>query len=331
MTSAWDEFGLITNQFRPLSMAEVGAFQLTDDAAVLKPTPDHDWVVSADALVAGVHFFADDSPAVVAKKALRTNLSDLAAMGVCPRCVFMTCALPEILGTSWLESFAESLGEDLKAYDMSLAGGDVVATPGPLTLSLTVMGEAANGQVLRRNGVRPGDIIAVTGSIGDSALGLDVQRGDAPANLTDDDRTYLVHRYRLPIPRIVAGQILNGTAHAALDISDGLLADVRHLAKASVCDITIDPSRVPLSKAAQAWIADRPEAIDRIITGGDDYELVFACAPEDFMSLAESLNVQGIQMTAIGRAEVGQGDVYRIQGAQRERVGQNAGHQHGLK
>lgn len=334
MTSTWDEFGLIASCFRPLSRTESGAFDLTDDAAVLTPSAGCDWVVTADALVGGVHFFPDDPPASIARKAMRVNLSDLAAMGAKPRCVFLTCALPVDLSREWLESFASGLGEDLHLFDVALAGGDVVATPGPLTLSITAMGEAPAGRVLRRNGVRPGDVVAVTGSIGDAALGLDLQRETAPANLSDTDRAFLLDRYRHPRPRIAAGQFLNGApddvrANAAMDVSDGLFADVRHLAETSGVDIVLDTSRVPLSDAAHHWVAASPEKMARVLSGGDDYELVFTCAPEAFMPLAERLAGISLSVTAIGRAEAGQGDVYRLDGEQRRRVDEPGGHRHG--
>jgi len=329
MTAPWDEFGLIATCFRPLSRSEAGAFGLSDDAAVLAPAPGCDWVVTADALVAGVHFFPDDPPGDIARKALRVNLSDLAAMGAKPRCVFLTCALPETLDRAWLDAFSQGLGEDLRTFGASLAGGDVVATPGPLTLSITAMGEALGGQVLRRNGVRPGDVIAVTGTIGDAVLGLSMQREGAPEALSGADRAHLLDRYRRPVPRLAAGRILNGTAHAALDVSDGLLGDLRHLAETSAVDIVIDPARVPLSDAAQHWLALRPEARDGLLTGGDDYELAFSCAADDYAALAARLDAAGVAVTAIGRAEAGPGCLYRIETGTRIAVEGRCGHAHG--
>jgi thiamine-monophosphate kinase len=326
---SWDEFGLISERFRPLSVGEPGAFALTDDAAVLAAAPGCDWVVTADALVAGVHFFADDPPGLIAAKALRVNLSDLAAMGAVPRAVFMTCAFPETLDRAWLAAFAEGLGADLKAFGVTLAGGDVVATPGPLCLSITAIGEAKGGRVLRRNGVRAGDILAVTGTIGDAALGLDAQGPEAPQVLDAASREFLIGRYRLPQPRLVAGRILNGRAHAALDVSDGLLADLRHLAETSCVDIVVDPARVPRSDAARAWLELRPAALDRVLTGGDDYELAFSCAPEDFAEIAALLDGEGVRATAIGRAEAGEGRLYRIDSGERRPVEGAGGHRHG--
>ena len=325
----WDEFGLISKFFRPLSMPEAGAFALSDDAAVLASSPGCDWVVTADALVAGVHFLGDDPPALIAAKALRVNLSDLAAMGAKPRVVFMTCALPESLDAAWLDAFAQGVGENLREFGLALAGGDVVATPGPLTLSITAIGEAVGGRVLRRNGVRVGDVVAVTGTIGDAALGFDMQRSDAPEGLSDADRTYLLDRYRLPRPRLAAGLLLNGTAHGALDVSDGLFADLRHLAEASGLDIVIDPLRVPVSEPVRHWLELCPEARERVLTGGDDYELAFAVAPEDFAGLAARLDAIGVQVTVIGRAEAGGGGVFRIDAGERRSVSGAGGHRHG--
>lgn len=325
----WDEFGLISACFRPLSAAEPGAFALTDDAAVLVPSPGTAFVVTTDALVAGVHFFPDDPPGSIAKKALRVNLSDLAAMGARPRCVFLATAFPAAFDKHWLNAFTQGLGEDLAAFGVALAGGDVVATPGPLTLSITAIGEIADGQALRRSGVRDGDVIAVTGTIGDAALGLDMQRATAPEALAGEDRAWLLDRYRHPTPRIAAGQILVGRAHAAMDVSDGLLGDLRHLAEASKVDILIDTRRVPLSDAAGRWIALAPGARERVLTGGDDYELAFACAIEEFAAIGESLAAVGVSVTAIGRAEVGEGRVYRYETGRRQLVAVPGGHRHG--
>lgn len=325
----WDEFGLIAACFRPLSVSEPGAFGLTDDAAVLAPAPGTEIVITTDALVAGVHFFPDDPPGAIAKKALRVNLSDLAAMGARPRCVFLATAFPVEIDKHWLNAFAEGLGEDLQAFGIALAGGDVVATPGPLTLSVTAIGEVAAGQALRRSGVRDGDLIAVTGSIGDAALGLDMQRAAAPDALDGADRAYLLDRYRHPTPRIAAGIGLLGRAHAAMDISDGLLGDLRHLAEASGVDILIDARRVPLSDAAGRWIALDPAARERALTGGDDYELAFSCAVDDFAAITESLAAVGVAVTAIGRAEGGQGRVYRYETGRRQLVAAPGGHRHG--
>jgi thiamine-monophosphate kinase len=330
MVAQWDEFGLIAKLFRPLAASEPGAFDLRDDAAVLQPTPGHDWVISADALVAGVHFFSDDPADAIAQKVLRVNLSDLAAMGARPRAAFLTCAFPKTLDQAWLDAFAAGLSEDLDRFGVSLAGGDVVSTPGPLTLSVTIMGETPSGRVLRRNGVKPGDVIAVTGCIGDAALGLDLMNGRAPGSLKEDDRTYLKHRYRYPQPRINVGYIFNGVANAGMDISDGLLGDLQHMAQASSCDIAIDTSRVPLSPAAQNWLADKPDDLERVLCGGDDYELVIACSPEDYQNLARALENASLPFTVIGRAEVGQGEVFRIDDGQRKLVGGRAGHQHGV-
>lgn len=326
---SWDEFGLISEHFRPLSMGEPGAFALTDDAAVLAAVPGCDWVVTADALVAGVHFFAADPPALIAAKALRVNLSDLAAMGASPRAVFLTCALPESLDRAWLAAFAKGLGDDLKIFGLALAGGDVVATPGPLTLSVIAIGESESGQVLRRNGVRAGDVLAVTGTIGDAALGLDLQGSGGPDDLDRDSREFLLDRYRLPRPRLAAGRLLNGAAHAALDVSDGLFADVRHLAETSGVDIVIDTARIPLSEAAQRWLDRRPVVRERLFTGGDDYELAFSCAPEDFAAIASRLDAVGVRATAIGRAETGEGRLYRIDSGRRREVEGAGGHRHG--
>ena len=200
----------------------------------------------------------------------------------------------------------------MQAFGIALAGGDVVATPGPLTLSITAMGEVPSGQALRRNGVKDGDVIVVTGTIGDAALGLDMQRQAAPEALDGADRAYFLDRYRHPTPRLEAGAFLRDVAHAAMDISDGLLADVRHLAEASKVDILLDARRVPHSEAAQRWIDLEPATRERVLTGGDDYELVFSCSVDDFAQISAEIGAAGVQVTAIGRAEAGEGRVFPL-------------------
>ena len=219
----------------------------------------------------------------------------------------------------------------MQAFGVALAGGDVVATPGPLTLSITAIGEVPAGQGLRRSGVRDGDVIAVTGTIGDAALGLDMQRAAAPESLDGADRAYLLDRYRHPTPRIAVGEILAARAHAALDVSDGLLGDLRHLAETSKVDILLDARRVPFSQAAARWFEIDPAAKERALTGGDDYELAFSCAIDDFSAIFESLAAVGVPVTAIGRAEAGEGRVYRYETGRRQLVAVPGGHRHGAE
>jgi len=263
------EFALIARHFAPL--AGPGALGLGDDAALLDPPPGRQLVLAADAMVAGVHFLPDDPPETIGRKLLRVNLSDLAAMGAVPLGYLMTLALPRGLPDAWLAGFAAGLAADQLAFGITLLGGDTVGTDGPLTLSLTIIGHVAPGRALRRVGARPGDALCVSGTIGDGALGLRVLR-DGLA----DQAGFLARRYRLPEPRLALGQALAGVAHAALDVSDGLVQDVGHLCRAAGCGAVIEAAAVPLSTAARALVDADPALLAVVLTGGDDYELALA-------------------------------------------------------
>jgi thiamine-monophosphate kinase len=271
-----DEFGLIARHFAPL--AAPGGLGLLDDAAVLTPAPGMDLVLTKDLIVAGVHFLPDDPADAVAAKLLRANLSDLAAKGARPVGYLLGLALPPDTDEDWVAAFAAGLAADQTRFDVGLLGGDTTAIPGPLTLSLTAIGEVPSGTMIRRDGARAGDLVLVSGTIGDGMLGLEASLG----RLVGLDTAHLDHlreRYRRPMPRLELGARLRGIAHAAADISDGLVADLGHIAEASGLAARLDVERVPLSAAARAALALRPELAARVATGGDDYELVLAVPP----------------------------------------------------
>lgn len=298
------EFGRIGRFFAPL--AGPGGLGLTDDAALFDCPPGRRLVVTADAIVAGVHYLPDDPPDLVARKLLRVNLSDLAAMGARPRHYLLTTALPATLGDEWVERFAKGLGEDQSRFGIDLLGGDSVATPGPAVLSLTAIGEVAAGAEIRRGGALPGDRVWVSGAIGDAGLGLAVLKGEYRM-LSDEHRAALTTRYRLPEPRTALGPRLAGIAHAMIDVSDGLLADLGHICAASTVAATVAAASLPLSPAAAAVVAAAPEMRAALAAMGDDYELLFAApaAMDDRVSgLAAELN---LPITAIGTIEAGEG------------------------
>ncbi|MGE0717706.1 MAG: thiamine-phosphate kinase [Alphaproteobacteria bacterium] len=292
------EFGRIARFYAPLSAGAPGALGLTDDAAVLAPSPGHEIVVTADALVEGVHFRPEDAPGLVARKMLRVNLSDLAAKGARPIGYVMTTALPRRCGDDWVAAFAAGLAADQAEFAISLLGGDSVATPGPITLSVTALGEVPAGTAVRRNGATAGDRVFVSGTIGDGALGLLALQGKLSA-LPPADRDFLADRYLLPQPRTAAGPLLRGVARAMLDVSDGLVADLGHVATASGVAAEIDRDRIPLSPAARAAVAADPGLWELILGGGDDYELLFTAS-----SVPRAV---GVPVTAIGRVVAGQG------------------------
>jgi thiamine-monophosphate kinase len=294
------EFSLIARHFLPL--AGKGALALSDDAAVLD-TPSGQLVLAADAMVAGVHFLPDDPPETIGRKLLRVNLSDLAAMGAAPLGYLVTVALPKGTTPEWLDAFAAGLAADQAEFGLSVLGGDTVSTPGPLTLSLTILGTVPPGQALLRKGARVGDELWVSGTIGDGALGLRAARG----TLADDG--FLAGRYRLPQPRVALGQALRGVARAAMDVSDGLVQDCGHLCRLAACGAAIEAGAVPLSDSARAALAADPALLPLILSGGDDYELLFAAAPEDASRVIEAGRVARTPVTRVGRFTAGTPDV----------------------
>lgn len=297
MAAGLGEFDRIAQFFKPLAAGFPGALGLTDDAALISPGGGYEFVVTTDALVADVHFRSLDPPDLIARKALRVNLSDLAAMGAEPVCYTLATILPASADEAWLTAFVRGLAMDQAEFGIGLAGGDSVKTPGPAALSVTAIGRVRTGHALRRSGAKPGDRVYVSGTIGDGSLGLAVLQGRA----SDDDDATLAGRYLLPQPRLALGRALVGKASAALDVSDGLVADLGHIAEASGVRIVIEADRVPTSAAAKAATFADSRLAEAILAGGDDYELAFT-APID---LPERL--ADVAVTCIGRVEAGSG------------------------
>jgi thiamine-monophosphate kinase len=300
------EFALIARHFRPLAAATPGALALADDAALLDPPAGRTLVLAADAMVAGVHFLPDDPPGTIGRKLLRVNLSDLAAMGAAPLGYLMTTALSPTTGDAWLAAFSAGLAEDQARFGCFLLGGDTVSTTGPVTLSLTIIGSVAPGAALRRSGARAGDALWVSGTIGDGALGLLALTGRL-GMVGEEGREALARRYRLPEPRLTLGAVLSGLATACMDVSDGLVQDVGHLARAAGLAAMIEAAAVPLSAAAAAAVAAEPALLSRCLSGGDDYELVFAAPPEAEAAVRAAAAFSGVAVTRIGRFEAGEG------------------------
>ena len=291
------EFSLIARHFRPL--AGPGALDLADDAAVLAPPPGRELVLTADAMVGGVHFLPDDPPALIGRKLLRVNLSDLAAKGAQPIGYLMTVSTPKDTPNSWYAGFAAGLAQDQATYGVTLLGGDTTSTPGPISLSLTIIGHVAAGCAVRRAGARPGDEVWVTGTIGDGALGLQVALGRLA-----DDSGFLLDRYRLPQPRV--GLALSGIASAGMDVSDGLVQDLGHICAASGVAAEIRADAVPLSEAARAA---GPAWLETCLTGGDDYELLLAVPPHRRDALRAAAAQAGVAVTCIGQVAAGPPEV----------------------
>lgn len=298
------ESEIIRRYFAPLTDDAPGAFSLLDDAAFLAPDPEHGLVLTTDTLVADVHFRAGDRPEYVARKALAVNISDLAAKGAEPLTYLLSLALPIPADPSWLAAFSAGLRQAQEAYDCRLAGGDTVATPGPLTLTVMALGRAGAGGMVPRAGARPGDHLYVTGTIGDAAIGLrllsDVDlavRWRLDAAMSE----FLRRRYWLPEPRLGAIAALREHASAAMDVSDGLVGDLQKLCLASRVGGSVEAARVPLSDAARAALAADPSLLEALLTGGDDYEILATVPPERTAGFEAACRSDGVAAVCIGR------------------------------
>jgi thiamine-monophosphate kinase len=297
----------IIDLFRPLAK-HPGAFGLIDDCAAVTPPLGHDLVLKADAIVGTVHFFADDPPDDVARKALRVNLSDLAAKGAKPIGFLLSLALPKDVGMAWVARFAKGLGEDADGYGCPLLGGDTVATPGPVTISIAVFGSVPSRSMVERGGAKPGDLVVVSGTIGDAALGVRLcQDPDLVKRwgLNEAQAQHLRDRYRLPQPRNAVAEAIRRHANGGMDISDGLVGDLEKLCRASGVAAKIDSCKVPLSDAARTALAADPALIEPILPGGDAYEILATVEAAKLAPLRQAAEAAGVTLTEIGRIEAG--------------------------
>jgi thiamine-monophosphate kinase len=299
------EFALIAELFAPLARAP-GALGLTDDAALLKPPKGRDHVVTTDAVVEGVHFLKSDPADSIARKALRVNLSDLAAKGAEPVGYLLALSLPDRIDHRWLKSFARGLARDQKTFGISLLGGDTTRTPGPLSIAITAIGSVPKGRMIKRRGARPGDLVFVSGTIGDAGAGLECL---TRRRVSGKSARHLIGRYRLPEPRLALGKKLAGVASAAIDVSDGLVADLGHIAETSKVRIVVDPLVIPLSGALRALRGDNDQAVIRAATSGDDYELAFTCRRADANKVLAIARAAGVPVTECGFVTRGKGVV----------------------
>jgi len=298
------EDSLIARYFRPLA-TDPGAFGLDDDAAALRPDGS-DIVVTTDAIVEGVHFLPDDPPDTVARKALRVNLSDLAAKGATPAGFVLTLALrsPD---EAWLIPFAAALGEDAVQFCCPLLGGDTVSTPGPLMISVTAFGRVPPGKMVHRSGAKAGERVMVTGTIGDAALGLAILRGEKvhtaePGNAA---REALIGRYRVPQPRTAMAEIVRDYASASMDVSDGLAGDLTKLCGVSGVSAVIDVASIPLSEAAMDLVSRGIVGLETLIAGGDDYEILCTLPEDRVAAFAQAARDAGIAVSSIGTVIAG--------------------------
>ena len=298
------EFARIARFFAPL--AAKGGLELKDDVALIAGRRGEQYVLKTDGIVEGIHFRPGDPPADVARKLLRVNLSDLAAKGAVPVGYLLATALPKSHGERWLAAFARGLKSDQRRYGIALYGGDSDATRGPAVLTALVLGQVRQGRAILRSGARAGDVVYVSGTLGDAALGLRALDGRLKG-LGAGARRYLARRYRLPEPRLALGQKLIGVARASADISDGLAADLDHICEASGVGATVELALLPLSPAARQAIALAPRRRVLALNGGDDYELVFTAPPGAASRVASAARAAKIRVTAIGRITRGRG------------------------
>lgn len=294
------EFELIARYFAPLSLAFPGAYGLLDDAAVISPASGNELVVKTDTIVGGIDFPPDAPANLIARKGLRVNLSDLAAKGAAPRAYLLDLILPDTVDEAWIASFAAGLAHDQAEFGVHLIGGDMSSTSGPIAIAVSAFGEAPIGQIIRRGGAQPDDSVFVTGTIGDAALGLCVLRAALPA-LDATSAAFLVDRYQLPQPRVALGRQLIGIATAGIDVSDGLVADLRHICAVSHLSAVIEARSVPLSPAARVAIGGDPQRLATALTGGDDYEILFTAPPAAAVRIGELSRSSGVPITPIGR------------------------------
>ena len=324
------EFELIHRYFAPLAQ-DPGSLGLTDDAAVLAPSSGCDLVLTKDVLAADIHFFADDAPEAIAAKALRVNLSDLAAKGARPRGYLLGIALPSGWTADWLERFCRGLAADQCVYDIQLLGGDTIRSGNGLQVSITAIGEVDQGKAVRRNGALAGDLVFVTGTIGDAAAGLKARLDPDFCrinDLTEEEEKRILDRYLLPRPRTRVAGALTAHAHAAMDVSDGLFADCAHLAAASAVDVTLDLAAVPLSGALQHLKIKAPDVFTQCLNGGDDYEVLAAVPASAAEAFTKAAADCGCPVTQIGTVCEGDGQVHLVEDGTAAALKAEAGFRH---
>jgi thiamine-monophosphate kinase len=297
------EFELIARYFRPLA-ASKGAFALTDDAALFAPRPGEEVVITCDAIAEGVHFFREDPPLSVAEKALRVNLSDLAAKGATPFAYLMALALPADWTEAWLTKFAAGLAGDEKRYGVALLGGDTIRASGGVTVSITALGTVPKGEMVLRSGARPGDAIMVSGTIGDAALALRIRRGAFGRPIGGK---MLLDRYLRPEPRVSLAKALRRYATSAIDVSDGLVGDLGHICEVSGVGAELEVDALPLSEPARRVLSADPSALMVVLNGGDDYEILATVVPREVAAFVRAAAAAGVPMTRIGTILEGKG------------------------
>ncbi len=298
------EFDIISKYFKPLSQGDNAALGLLDDAAVMDVPEGQQLVVTTDAVVGGVHFLESLSAQDIAHKVVGVNLSDLAAMGAEPKAVFLAAQFPPGLGEDWIADFAEGLKDALAPSQTLLLGGDTVTTFGPMAFTITALGHVAKGRALTRGGAEVGDLVFATGTFGDAALGLALWQGKL-MGLSREHEEFLTDRYARPQPRWDLGMELSkrGLVTACVDVSDGLVADMGHVCQASNVRAVLEYEQVQVSPALEEALELQPQYSVDVLSGGDDYELVFCAKPPLLADIEELAGIVGVEVNVIGRIE----------------------------
>ncbi|GAC15902.1 thiamine-phosphate kinase [Aliiglaciecola lipolytica] len=290
------EFDIIERFFKQERESRKDVLQgIGDDCAITRVPEGLNLAITTDTLISGVHFPVDTPPEAIAHKALAVNLSDLAAMGAEPAWFSLSLSLPEV-DENWLEAFSQSLFEVSEYYSIQLIGGDTVQ--GPLAITITAQGFVPNEKALVRSGAKPGDLVYVTGTLGDAGAGLDIKLGKLTSS--EHGANFLLNRLNYPAPRLLAGTALRRTASACIDISDGLIQDLQHILNASECGAKIQVKNLPLSVALKETV-DLEQAYQYALSSGDDYELLFTVNEEQKGILETSLANANMKATCIGQ------------------------------
>ena len=297
-----DEFDIIARYFRPLSNDKNG-LGLMDDAALLQPKPGYDLVVTTDAIVAGVHFHKIATASDIAEKVMAVNISDIIAKGAEPKYYLLTLALPSDINQDWLQDFSKTLKQQQAYYGCTLIGGDSVSTSGSLMVSITMVGEVKSGAMVKRSTAQKGDLIYVSGTIGDAVLGLELCDLDSREDfyaLPLIDKEYCLNRYLCPEPERDLIALVSGFARAAMDISDGLVGDLEKLCKASGKGAKINLSSIPVLPSLQQAVSKDFDLLTRLVTGGDDYQVLMTVPPSKAEALKQAAKKNKVMLTEIG-------------------------------
>lgn len=305
---AMNEFDFITKYLAGLAGPE--GLDLLDDAALWTPPAGLSAVISTDTLVEGVHFPDGKFDSELAQKLIRVNISDIVAKGADPIGYSLSLTINENVSEMALESFCAGLASDQDEYGLKLWGGDTTQTSGPNVLTITIFGTVPSGAMVKRSGAQVGDVLCVTGCIGDSYLGLKTLLKQIEIGVIETDIAHWLQAYHVPRPAFKLRRGIRTLATAALDVSDGLIADAQHLSKASNVAVIINLNEIPVSPSTQTWLDGQPNritALKSLATGGDDYQVLAAMNPSKFDELRHISVTCGVRLTKVGRIEQGNG------------------------